>query len=70
VRPLLAVAQWLLPNPPVTTSLLDLLAVDNTVPNNTITTIFGLEPTPFAPEELRYLQQITTGEAFGSLFGR
>jgi NADH dehydrogenase len=70
VRPLLAVAQRLLPNPPVTTSLLDLLAVDNTIPNNTITTIFGLEPTPFAPEELRYLQQITTGEAFRSLFGR
>jgi hypothetical protein len=54
----------------VTTSLLDLLAIDNTVPDNTITTVFGLEPTPFAPEELRYLQQITTGEAFRSIFGR
>lgn len=70
LRPLVAVAQRLLPNPPVTTSLLDLLAVDNRVPDNALQAVFGIAPTPFAPEELRYLRDITAGQALRSLFGR
>jgi hypothetical protein len=31
IRPLVAVVQRVLPNPPVTTSLLDLLSLDNTI---------------------------------------
>ena len=34
LRPLLAMAQRLIPNPPVTASLLDLLSLDNTTPNS------------------------------------
>lgn len=68
VRPLISAAQKLLPNPPVTTSLLDLLAIDNVIPENDITSVFGITPVPFAPEELLYLRKITAGSALGSLF--
>lgn len=67
LRPLIAIAQRVLPNPPVTTSLLDLLSVDNTTPDNAITTTFGITPAPFAPEELLYLRRITAGDAIRSL---
>jgi NADH dehydrogenase len=70
VRPLIAAAARVLPNPPVTTGLLDLLAVDNVVHDNAITDVFQIEPMPFAPEELLYLRQITAGEAVRSLLGR
>lgn len=70
LHPLIAVAAQLLPNPPVTPSLLELLEVDNTVPENALVPVFGVSPTPFAPEELRYLQQITALEALRSLFTR
>ena len=69
LRPLISVAEKIIPNPPVTTELLNLLAVDNTVPDNTITTVFGIDPVPFAPEELLYLRRITAREAFRSLLG-
>jgi len=69
LRPLIVVAEKLLPNPPVTTSLLDLLKIDNVVPQNDLESL-GIEPIPFAPEELLYLRQITAGSAFRSLFGK
>jgi len=68
LRPVIAIVQRVLPNPPVTTGLLDLLSIDNTVPENAITSAFGITPTPFAPEELLYLRRITAGEALRSLF--
>ncbi|MEJ7760984.1 MAG: NAD(P)H-binding protein [Gemmatimonadaceae bacterium] len=70
VRPLVAAAQKLLPRPPLTTALLDLLAIDNVIPENDITTVFGIVPVPFAPEELLYLRKITAGSALGSMFGK
>lgn len=70
LRPLLAVAQRVIPNPPVTTGLLDLLNVENTVPENTITTTFGVDPVPFAQEELTYLQRITAKDAIKSMMGK
>jgi uncharacterized protein YbjT (DUF2867 family) len=70
LRPLVAVMERLLPNPPVTSSLLDILKIDNTVPENTITTTFGVTPTPFAPEELHYLRRITTKDAIKALLGK
>jgi hypothetical protein len=63
-------AQRLLPNPPVTTELLDLLAVDNVVDGNALRDAFGIVPTPFAPEELRYLAEITARDALRALLGR
>lgn len=70
LRPLVSVAQRALPHPPVTTGLLDLLAVDNTVPENALSSAFGIAPTPFAPEELHYLRGITRAAAIRSFFGR
>jgi NADH dehydrogenase len=68
IRPLVAAMWHLVPRPPVTTELLATLAVDNTVPDNTLSSIFGIRPTPFAPEELLYLKRITPGDALRSLF--
>jgi len=68
LRPIVALAQRLLPNPPVTSSLLDLLALDNTVSNNALTEYFRISPIPFAGDELQYLRRITVRNAFRSLF--
>jgi len=68
LHPVIAAAQRVLPNPPVTTSLLELLAVDNTVGDMRVWTAFGLVPAPFAPEELTYLRNITVREAWRSLW--
>lgn len=70
LRPIVAIAQRLLPNPPVTPGLLDLLALDNTVTNNALTEHFKLVPIPFAADELQYLRRITARSAFKSLFDR
>jgi uncharacterized protein YbjT (DUF2867 family) len=68
LRPLIALAQRLLPNPPVTSSLLDLLSLDNTVTNNALTEHFKVVPIPFAADELQYLRRITVRNALRSLF--
>jgi NADH dehydrogenase len=70
LRPLVALAQKLLPNPPVTSSLLDLLALDNTVAHNALTEHFKVVPIPFAADELQYLRRITAKNALRSLFER
>jgi hypothetical protein len=70
LRPLVALAERLLPNPPVTSSLLDLLALDNTVSNNALTEFFRVVPIPFAADELQYLRRITARNALRSLFER
>lgn len=70
LRPMIAMAQRLLPNLPVTRSLLDLLALDNTVANNALTDYFKVVPVPFAADELQYLRRITAKNAFRSLFER
>jgi NADH dehydrogenase len=70
LRPLIALVQRLLPHPPVTTELLDLLAIDNVVEGNALRDAFGIVPTPFAPEELVYLKEITRRDALRSLLGR
>ena len=68
LRPIVAIAQRLLPNPPVTSSLLDLLALDNTVANNALTDYFKVRPIPFAADELQYLRRITARSALKSIF--
>jgi uncharacterized protein YbjT (DUF2867 family) len=70
LRPIIALAQRLLPNPPVTTGLLDLLAIDNVVAGDALRDDFGITPTPFAPEELEYLRSVTARGALRSLLGR
>jgi NADH dehydrogenase len=53
LRPLVALAQRLLPNPPVTSGL---------------TETFKIVPVPFAGDELQYLRRITARNALRSLF--
>jgi NADH dehydrogenase len=67
LRPLVAIAQKILPRPPVTTGLLDLLELDNVVPANDLITELEIQPIPFAPEELLYLQQISFRSAIESM---
>lgn len=68
LRPLVALMQRIVPRPPVTTGLLDLLSIDNTVPENEIMRTFGIEPIPFAPEEIGYVRSITLRNAIESMF--
>jgi uncharacterized protein YbjT (DUF2867 family) len=68
LKPVVAMAQRLIPNPPVTASLLDLLSLDNTVPNNALTDYFSVVPIPFAADELQYVRRITVRSALRSLF--
>ena len=70
LRPIISLMQKVLPNPPVTPGLLDLLSVDNTVSNNALKDVFRVSPTPFAGDELGYLRRITFRKALGSLFNR
>src|SRR5580765_6903141 len=67
LRPIVALAERLLPNPPVTSSLLDLLALDNTISNNALSEYFKVVPIPFAADELQYLRRITARNALRSL---
>lgn len=67
-RPIVSVLQRVLPTPPVTTDLLDLLAIDNTVAQNALTSVFHISPTPFAPEELLYLRRISVRDALRWIF--
>jgi len=59
LRPVVKLMQVALPNPPVTTSLLDMLDEDNTVPRNDLVERFHIEPRPFLPEHLGYMRQFT-----------
>ncbi len=68
IRPLVAVAQRVLPNPPVTTSLLDLLAVDNTIHGGPAWDELGVVPASFTPDNLAYLRGIGARDALRSLF--
>jgi len=68
LRPLVAIMQRLVPKPPVTTGLLDLLSIDNTVPDNHIKRIFGIDPIPFEPEEIGYVRGVTFRNAVRSMF--
>jgi uncharacterized protein YbjT (DUF2867 family) len=64
LRPVVKLIEIALPNPPVTTSLLSLLKVDNTTPDNALPTVFDITPRPFVPENLTYMRQFS---ALGSL---
>lgn len=69
LRPVVAVMQSLLPGSPVSASLLDLLAVPNTVPDNALVNHFGIAPIPFAGEHIAYLNDNTLSDALAKFFG-
>jgi NADH dehydrogenase len=63
-------AMGLLPSPPVTSSLLDLLAVDNTTRNNAIGR-FVAQPKPFTAENAApYMQQFKLGDTLRQFLGK
>jgi uncharacterized protein YbjT (DUF2867 family) len=64
LRPAVVLMGALLPNPPVSTSLLDLLKIDNVVEHNALTERFDITPRAFTPENLGYMRQFS---AWGSL---
>jgi uncharacterized protein YbjT (DUF2867 family) len=63
LRPLVFVMERVLPGTPVTSSLLDLLAVQNTVPNNALISHFGMQPIPFSGQHIAYLRDNSIGQA-------
>jgi NADH dehydrogenase len=72
--PLLRIVVWLMgvafPAPPVTTSLLDLLSVDNTAKDNA-TARFVAAPRPFTLENIApYMRQFKVGDTLRQFFGR
>ena len=62
MRPAVQVMQALLPGSPVSTSLLELLALPNTVPDNALVTHFGMQPVPFSGEHIAYLKNNNIGD--------
>ena len=59
-----------LPSPPVTTSLLDLLSVDNTTRNNRLSQ-FVAQPRRFTPENIApYMRRFKVGDTLRQYFGR
>lgn len=67
LRPVVVIMQTLLPGSPVTTSLLDLLAVPNTTPDNGLPEL-GITPTPFEGEHIAYLNNTSAGQALKKFF--
>lgn len=63
LRPVVFLMERLLPGSPVTTSLLDLLAVPNTTPDNALVNVFHMQPIPFSGEHITYLKDNTIGTA-------
>ena len=68
LRPMVALAERALPNPPVTTGLLALLANDNVTPDNALGRELAIAPAPFSADRLSYLKGITLRSALSSLF--
>jgi uncharacterized protein YbjT (DUF2867 family) len=65
-----ALMSLLLPAPPVTPSLLDLLKVDNTVKHNALHR-FVAQPRPFSAENIApYMRRFTVGNTLRKFFGR
>ena len=62
LRPAVRVMEALLPGSPVSASLLELLAVPNTVPDNALVSQFGMQPIPFAGEHIAYLRDNSIGD--------
>ncbi len=56
------IMEKLLPGSPVTTSLLDLLAVPNVVKDNALVTHFNLQPRPFSGDHIAYLRDNKIGD--------
>ncbi len=63
LRPVVYAMQALLPGSPVSTGLLELLAVPNIVEDNALTRHFQIDPIPFSGEHIQYLNKTSAGQA-------
>jgi uncharacterized protein YbjT (DUF2867 family) len=63
LRPAVFVMEKTLPGTPVSSSLLDLLAVPNIVADNALVNTFGMKPIPFVGEHIAYLRDTSIGQA-------
>jgi uncharacterized protein YbjT (DUF2867 family) len=70
LRPVVKLMEIALPNPPVTTTLLNMLDVDNTVPDNALIDVFNITPRPFTPENLSYMRKFSTVGSLKRLLGQ
>lgn len=68
LRPVVFIMENTLPGSPVSSSLLDLLAVPNTVPENALVTQFGMTPIPFSGEHIDYLNEASIAGALNKFF--
>lgn len=68
LRPAVFVMQSTLPGSPVSTGLLELLAVPNKVSENGLVTHFGVQPIPFSGEHIQYLKDTSAGQALRKFF--
>lgn len=68
LRPAVWVMERVLPGSPVTSGLLDLLAVPNTVADNALVSTFQIQPTPFSGNHLKYLRDNTLGGTLAKFF--
>jgi len=68
LRPAVWVMERVLPGSPVTTSLLDLLAVPNTIEDNALVNHFKMDPIPFSGKNLAYLRDNTFGDTLAKFF--
>ena len=70
LRIVVTLMQVVFPAPPVTTSLLDLLGVDNTTKNNAMSR-FVAQPKPFTVENIApYMRQFKVGDTLRQYFGQ
>ena len=68
LRPVVFVMENALPGSPVSSTLLDLLAVPNTIADNALVTVFGMQPIPFSGEHIQYLNNTSAGQALKKFF--
>ena len=70
LRGVVTLMEAVLPQPPVTRSLLELLAVDNVTKNNAINQ-FVTDPRPFTPDNARpYMKEVRVGATLAQFFGK
>ncbi|HEX2619625.1 MAG TPA: complex I NDUFA9 subunit family protein [Phototrophicaceae bacterium] len=62
------IMEKMLPGSPVTTSLLELLSVPNTVPHNALIEQFKMQPKAFDSENIAYLRNNTIGNTLKKFF--
>ncbi len=63
-----AIMEKALPGSPVSTSLLDLLAVPNIVEDNALVNHFNMQPIPFSGEHIAYLNDNSIGDTMKKFF--